>query len=481
MNCTDDKQHHQAGMLPPWLWFWLLLYLVILPKTIGFLWETTLQPILSPEPLPAGMGGKAVAAIQALPGIAELLPVAMLLSGVLLVLFPQWRRRYIERSYKLEPSSTTSPVLQDILATVKAYGSNIEVKTNLLRTDQFAFVYPIGYRKPAIAIFGGLVKLWRSDSEAGRAILLHELAHCRHGDVLMIGAGSFFETILNHWVRFLTLFFVFPTAFLYLWFLLGSLHEHWQLAHMLGELDSDLNAINSHLGEIGVESTGISSHSNWFVTWLLFQLKMLVTLVLPVTITSIFSLVIQTPIVIGLPLVATWCAEFNADRFVIGEQSSQEPLLRSLQAISPPLSWRTWLTSRLSHPPTRLRQWMAIRGLAPRLILTLLLLFPFAYVAKLSFMNVRVIASVALLFNASEMRQTMVEANAIGLKALAPILFGAGLVLLLYPMVAARWENLFCKTGQTLNPPFYKEYAWAAAIIGGLGLLAYGVGELMSA
>ncbi|NJL50139.1 MAG: M48 family metalloprotease [Leptolyngbyaceae cyanobacterium SM2_5_2] len=183
----------------------------------------------------------------------------------------------------------------------------------------------MGYRKSAIAIFGGLVKLWRSDPEAGRAILLHELGHCRHGDVLMIGAGSFFETLLNSWVRFLILFFIIPTLFLYGWFLLGSLHEHWQLAQMLTATDQELNAINSQLGELGIEPTEIPSRGNWFVNWLIFQVGMLFTLGLPSTIASILALVLTTPIIISLPLMATWCAEFNADQFVVGEQMTQAP------------------------------------------------------------------------------------------------------------------------------------------------------------
>ncbi|NJL50140.1 MAG: hypothetical protein HC929_25555 [Leptolyngbyaceae cyanobacterium SM2_5_2] len=68
----------------------------------------------------------------------------MLLVGVLMVLFPKVRQRQLERTYNLGPATVASPVLQDITATVAAYSPDIAIKTNLLRTDQFAFAYPWG-------------------------------------------------------------------------------------------------------------------------------------------------------------------------------------------------------------------------------------------------------------------------------------------------------------------------------------------------
>lgn len=474
---TDMRKRHKAGVLPPWLWFWLVLYLIDLPKRMVALWQRSLQPIIFPQPLPGSMGGSAIASIQALPAIAEMLPAIMLLAGVVFLLFPKLRQKRIEERYKLETISTQSPILRDIVSTVEEYASGVQVKTNLLRTDQLAFSYPTGYRSSAIAVFGGLVKLWRSDKEAGKAVLLHELAHCRHGDVLMIGTGSFFETILNYWLKFLVIFFMVPTAFLFVWFLAGSLHEHWQLAQMMGELDSELGAINRELAELGIEPAEAASRGNWLVEWLLFQGKMLLSLGIPATVTSVLVLLLQTPIIILTALMATWCAEFNADRFVVEEQSTQQPLLKSLKVVSPSMSKWAWLTSRLSHPPVHLRQWMVTKGLAPRHLVLLLLLFPATFLAKLCFINMQVIAVTLPMYPLNEMWQLLIEGNGYGLRSIGQVFLGIGVALLLYPRLASRWESFFCKADLSIKPPAYQEYALTAGIMVAFGLLIYSVGS----
>lgn len=186
------KRLHQAGILPPWLWFWLIIYILKLPGLIQFLWEQNIKPVLS-----AILGDNLIDILLALPSIHQILPPTMLFLGVISILFPHLRKTYIERCDKLSKPQNITPVVKEILEIVHSYAPGVDVKANLLRTDKFAFIYPTGYRTAAIAIFGGLVKLWRSDKEAAKAMLLHELGHCRHGDALIIGAGSFFEALLN--------------------------------------------------------------------------------------------------------------------------------------------------------------------------------------------------------------------------------------------------------------------------------------------
>ncbi len=84
------KELHQAGVLPPWLWFWLVTYLLILPSVLIYHWQETIQPMLSPQPLPAGIGGPHTAIMLVLPGFTELLPIAMLLIGVVYVFMPHY-------------------------------------------------------------------------------------------------------------------------------------------------------------------------------------------------------------------------------------------------------------------------------------------------------------------------------------------------------------------------------------------------------
>lgn len=473
------SQLHQSGILPPWLWFWLVTYLLLLPSVLVYHWQETIQPMLSPQPLPAGVGGSHMAIMLVLPGFTELLPIAMLLIGVVYVFMPHLRRRRVEHRYNLALPSTITPVLEEIIETVREYAPGVEVKVNLRRGDQVAFTYATGYRRSAIAIFGGLVKLWRSDREAGRAVLLHELGHCRHGDVLMVGAGSFFETLLNAWLPFLVLFFIVPSILVFGGTSISSFQEHWQMAQQWNEVSRQAEDINAQLRGLGLDPVDVGSQGNWFLGWLSVLVKNFFTVELPGSISSIISLLILTPIIIATPLMATWCAEFNADQFVVAEQQSSEPLLRSLALVSPTISRWTWLTSRLSHPPTKLRQWMARHGRTPNPLLALLLLFPLTYIAKLIFLNIRAIATMMVIFNPGEMLQTLLQANATGLRAFAPFSLGTGVVLLLYPKLAVVWERLFCKERRMTNPTSYKEYAIAAAIVGGLGALAYGLAGML--
>lgn len=472
-EASHFSQLHQAGILPPWLWFWIATYLVMLPNVLAYHWQETIQPMLSPQPLPAGIGEPHTAIMLVLPGFTELLPITMLLIGVVYVFMPHLRRHRVERRYNLALPLTTTPALKEIIETVREYAPSVEVKVNLKRGDQTAFTYATGYRRSAIAIFGGLVKLWHSDREAGKAILLHELGHCRHGDVLMVGAGSFFETLLNAWLPFLVLFFIIPSVVIYLGMAISSFHEHWQLAQQWNEINRQAEDINAQLRELGLDPVDVVNQGNWFTGWLLLQAKNFFTLELPGNISIIVSLIILTPVIIATPLTATWCAEFNADQFVITEQQSPEPLLRGLALVSPTISRWTWITSRLSHPPTKLRQWMAQHGRTQKPLLALLLLFPLSYIAKLIFLNIRAIAAMAIVFSPGEILQTLLHANATGLRALAPFLLGTGVVLLLYPKIAVVWEQLFCKERRTANPASYKEYAIASAIVAGLGVVAY--------
>lgn len=267
------------------------------------------------------------------------------------------------------------------------------------------------------------------------------------------------------------IFFIIPTIFLYGWFVIQSLHEHWQLSQYLGEID----AINDELEAMGIDPVEVPTRSNWLLTWVLFQVRMFFTLQVPRFITGVFLLLMQTPIVILLPLIATWCAEFNADQFVIAEQGTDQHLLKGFQIIAPTVSWWTWLTSRLSHPPTRMRQWIIDQGLISKTLLILMLLFPMMYVLRLSLMNLKAIATMMFLRSLGEMLNTLLGANAIGLRAMAPIMIVSGIILLVYPKLAYVWEGLFVKESHTVNPPLYKEYWVAAAVVGGLGIVSYSV------
>ena len=68
------------------------------------------------------------------------------------------------------------------------------------RDDQMARIYPVSWRTARIAVFRPLPELWRRDREAAQAILLHEVAHRRHGDQLVVGLASPLVWLMRIWV-----------------------------------------------------------------------------------------------------------------------------------------------------------------------------------------------------------------------------------------------------------------------------------------
>jgi len=52
---------------------------------------------------------------------------------------------------------------------------------------EMARIYPVGWRTARIAVFRPLPELWRRDRETAQAILLHEVAHRRHGHQFVVG------------------------------------------------------------------------------------------------------------------------------------------------------------------------------------------------------------------------------------------------------------------------------------------------------
>ena len=147
--------------MPPWLWFWLILYFLSIPGQIRF-YTPIVEDLFSLNDL------------FGLVNVPGLLPSFVLFIGVLLIFFPTLRASYLERRFQLVEPDQSSPTLIEMKAFLEQHVPGIHIKTNMLRTDQLAFVYPLGYRNTGIALFGGLFKLWHSDRKTAEAVLLHE-------------------------------------------------------------------------------------------------------------------------------------------------------------------------------------------------------------------------------------------------------------------------------------------------------------------
>jgi hypothetical protein len=108
-----NDQHYLAGIMPPWLWFWLIVYLFYLPGLASYLWEGNLKPVFIPEGVPDFLGSKFfssqfIALLLAMPGLHEIIPSLLVLLGVLTIFLPHLRKLYLEKHYKLRTIISSS-------------------------------------------------------------------------------------------------------------------------------------------------------------------------------------------------------------------------------------------------------------------------------------------------------------------------------------------------------------------------------------
>ena len=181
-----ESRHGTAGLaFPPWLWVWLAAYLVpVMPGVIrgnvreivsGLPWDSLIPP------------SRAVFTADLLSSIFEVLLYVMVTAGVLGVIFPHLRGRWVERKFKL--TTYDRPVVAEMRQFVHEHDPSIRLLVSV-RGDQMARIYPVSWRSARIAVFLPFTALWRRDPQAAEAILLHELAHKRQGDQLITGLGS---------------------------------------------------------------------------------------------------------------------------------------------------------------------------------------------------------------------------------------------------------------------------------------------------
>jgi Zn-dependent protease with chaperone function len=122
-------------------------------------------------------------------------------AGVIATLFPQLRGRVVERRLgpALGEADDDGAVLAEMQLFVCQHDPSIRLRATT-RDDQVAEIYPVGWRAARIAVFRPLPELWRRDREAAQAVLLHEVAHRRHGDQLVVGLGSPMVWFMRIWV-----------------------------------------------------------------------------------------------------------------------------------------------------------------------------------------------------------------------------------------------------------------------------------------
>jgi len=375
--------------------------------------------------------------ILGLVGLLELVPSLALVGGLLALLRPQLRTALLERRYKLRSASSITSGMSEILEFVERNAPGVEVKVNQLRFDQTPFIYPLGFRKTGIAIFGQFIRLWRADRGMAKAVLLHELAHYRHGDALLVGAGSPFRTIIERWGKLYIWLFVIPFILAFAAITLIFVLEVGQLMWLgVGGIDMLLQAISHKIVQ-----------SIFMLIWAL--------------VTSL-GILLWTSSIFVVPMTAIWCSELNADQAPASRFPDE--ILNALKSLPEKERGRQWLLHRLAHPPNELRQWMVKK--ADKLLgkMCLLLLFPLSFL--LQALLLRLIEFMASLQNI----QIVPIDQVAGSQVLSTVLLITALLLIAWPFVSSSWERLFCcKPKSVFLSPL--PYWLSATILIGLGFV----------
>ena len=197
------------------------------------------------------------------------------------------------------------------------------------------------------------------------------------------------------------------------------------------------------------------------------ELKQLFLIFLPGMLLISLGLLFWTVNIIILPLMGIWSAEFNADRFVVGAKQPPDDLLRTLEKLPRAVSWGRWLLFGMSHPPTRLRCWMAsLPNRQAGLSALILLFFPLAYIGKLiALMAWATTSYLMMTMSGSEIILTLWINAKTYLATVAPVWLAMAALLLLWPRIAGYWEWLFCRCSGMFSWANYWEYIVSAILI----------------
>ncbi|WP_156893018.1 M48 family metalloprotease [Actinokineospora enzanensis] len=302
---------------PPWPVFWLGTALLwTLPRGAGP-WWTELLDLLGIAPDPARE--LTASGLLRIANLVDLVGPLVIVTAVVTVFGAGIRGRFIESRYNLRAAAPVGAVAE-MAEYARAQLPNIEVRVNLVRARQTSFAYFRGPRRPRLAVFGSLVKLWRSDRRAAEAVVRHEVNHCRQGDNALLGAVSPFEFVLRHWLLLFVCAVLIPTSAVWL-----------------------ANAIDF------LRTTGGTSHT----------LGQLLTHVLPGLLLTLAGSGARLFAALTMAIAASWSAELGADQ--AAALVDPQGTIGALAHTDRPGGSRHWLFGRITHPPRALRR-AALRG-----------------------------------------------------------------------------------------------------------------------
>jgi hypothetical protein len=397
--------------MPPWLWLWLIGYLaVLIPAEVSNerrqIAAYTGHGDIAPQ-VTAGMPYTLLLLFTIVSGLTY----AIFAAGVIATMFPHLRGRWVERRFGLYGDAAAGDAAEDraVLAGMREFVGQYDPATRLrasARDDQLAGIYPVGWRAARIVVFRPLTELWRRDREAAQAILLHEVAHRRHGDQLVVGLASPLVWLLRIWV---------PA------FILLTLAPVMVYAALGGGLLTQ-----------AVAGPGARQ--------LLQPIGLLI-----------------------LPVTALWLAELDAD-LMTARFLGAEPVRRALAATRDTrASAAARLLGLLSRPP----RWLRLRYAASRPAGTFALLaaWPAALIAQLLVISAgAAIAYLLISQSLPDIGQDLLAGTRQFLLSDRILIIAAIILLLLWPVLARPWHRLWSAGPDPDGRQPWRPYLTAAAV-----------------
>lgn len=424
------SENEKCQTLPPWIWVCLILYIYELPNLIVKLKTNFMDFLFPTDPTFVDM---ALVRRFELINSPYWIPRIFLFLGTLSLLFPLIRKYYIEKKYNLTENYQRIPAIIEIENFLTFHAPDLKIKANLLSANEVVFIYPIGYRKTGIAIFGRFIKLWRSDRENAQAVLLHEIGHYRNGDALILGTGSSFEFVLRH--TFSIIFFVFLL----------------QIALAF------------------IDLTGTSYRKTFVPQYLLMNI---IYYPLPILFQNLAYYV--------LPIIGIWCAELNADRFMIKSKGDLGVTsLKAIEKLKRETTVKQWLLSQITHPPIIIRRWMATYSFNNKSLLLFLFLFPMAHVFQLFLALMNFLFGTLLVpyllgaLSIQKISETLYKVLIYYVGSRSLIWLSFSILFILWPFIAIYWVRLFSGLREVYNLENYEMYLLNALILTCAFVLSY--------
>lgn len=444
MNKNPPPSTRRSAGAPPWLWFWVALFILSLKDLVAS-FQYTIETLKNVAASSQSLGQLDPAAVRfdALlhaTALIDLLPPLALVLGLAWVLLPQLRAAWVERRFALGDPPANFPPLLEVQSFLAEHAPALEVKVNLLRAGDLAFVYPASYLRSRVALFGGFFRLWKADRPAAEAVLLHEIGHHRLGDAQIVGAGSLFEAVVRHSPVAILVLLVFPVT-------VTTANGIYNLVAWSRQAIIPLSTVIGH------------------------AIGQLFTLVFPGVILGAAASLLQMMNYLWLPIAGIWTAELNADRFAAERLGSAEPVRAALAPAAGRLTWWRWILLQLYHPPARLRRW-AVADASERSRLLLLLLFPLTSVVKL---GVSYLYSIMAMFPSplSESIPKVWGYLVAALPTQAPKWAAMAGLLLVWPLLQPYWERFFARDRWAVRPVYQPSYGIAGVVILSISALAY--------